>query len=232
MTYIASRTSERLFPGLVLTHFSISRDGKRVVFATEQGVPGSGIWVGWVDGTQAPRQLTSGGEYRAFFGKTGEIVYQGNRVTPKVMKMREDGSGQGVASDVDIILLQNVSPDGKWAVVGTTPSGGHGERNALVVAVPLEGGEPVTVCDTCSFGFGVTRFSVPLLSWSPDGRAMYVTLRAFPFGSAKTAVILVKAGAALLSFTKGFAAEADFTKMPGAQLLNEMCRPECHLRIL
>jgi len=221
VTDLASGASDRLFPGLVLTHFSISRDGTRVVFATEPGVPRSGIWVGWVDGTQAPRQLTSGGEYRAFFGKPGEIVYQGNQPTPKVMKIRDDGSGQSVASDVNIIQLQNVSPDGKWALVGTTPAGGHGERNALVVAVPLDGGEPITVCDTCSFGFGVTRFSVPLVSWSPDGKAMYVMLRAFPFGSAKTAVIPVKAGAAPLSFTRGFASEADFARVPGARLINE-----------
>jgi Tol biopolymer transport system component len=221
VTDIVSGASERLFPGLVLTHYSISRDGTRVVFATEQGVAGSGIWVGWVDGTQAPRQLTSGGEYRALFGKPGEIVYQGNQATRKLMKIHEDGSGQSVASDVDIIQLQNVSPDGKWAVVETTPAGGHGERNALVVAVPLDGGEPVTVCDTCSFGFGVTRFSVPLVSWSPDGKAMYVTLRPFPFGSAKTAVIPVKVGAAPLSFTRRFVAEADFAKVPGARLINE-----------
>jgi tricorn protease-like protein len=218
---VASGTAERLLPGMVLTHYAISRDGKKVVFATEQGQARSGIWVGWVDGTQPPRQLTSGGEYRAFFGKPGQIVYQGNQGTPRIMEINEDGSGQTMASDVDIIQLQNVSPDGRWALVGTTPAGGHGERNALVMAVPLQGGAPITVCDTCSFGFGVTRFSAPLLSWSPDGKWVYVTLRAFPFGSLKTAVIPTKAGEAPPSFTKDFNVESDFARIPGAQLINE-----------
>ncbi len=218
---VVGGSSERLLPGMVLTHYAISRDGKKVVFATEQGQVRSGIWVGWVDGTQPPRQLTSGGEYRAFFGKPGQIVYQGNQATPKIMEINEDGSGQAVASDVDIIQLQNVSPDGRWALVGTTPAGGHGERNAMVMAVPLQGGAPITVCDMCSFGFGVTRFSAPLLSWSPDGKLVYVTLRAFPFGSSKTAVLPVKAGEAPPSFTKDFNMESDFARIPGAQLINE-----------
>jgi len=34
-------------------------------------------------------------------------------------------------------------------------------------------------------------------------------------------VIPVKAGAAPLSFTRGFASEADFARVPGARLINE-----------
>jgi hypothetical protein len=70
---IVTGVAEPLFPGLVLTHFALSQDGKKVVFATEQGQTRSGIWIGWLDGTQAPQQLTFGGEYRAFFGKPGQI---------------------------------------------------------------------------------------------------------------------------------------------------------------
>jgi hypothetical protein len=94
----------------VLTHFSTSQDGKKVVFATEQGQARSGIWVGWLDRTQAPRQLTFGGEYRAFFGKPGQILYQGTQASPKLMSINEDGSGQVAVSDLHIMLLQSVSP--------------------------------------------------------------------------------------------------------------------------
>jgi hypothetical protein len=65
----------------------------------------------------------------------------------------------------------------------------------MAIAVPLEGGAPITVCDNCSFGFGAARSSVPMLSWSLDGKWVYVSLRHFPFGSSKTAVIPVKSGA-------------------------------------
>jgi hypothetical protein len=205
----------------VLTHFSISLDGKKIVFATEQGQARSGIWVGWLDRTQPPRQLTSGGEYRAFFGRPGQILYQNTQTLPKIMKINEDGSGEAAASDLGIMQLQSISPDGRWAVVGVTPPGGHGDRNAIVEVVPLEGGAPIMLCDTCSFGFGATRSSVPLLSWSLDGEWVYVSLRPFPFGSSKTAVIPIKSGAAPPAFTKGFRSEADFARIPGARLINQ-----------
>jgi Tol biopolymer transport system component len=217
----ATGAAERLFAGLVLTHFSISRDGKKVVFATEQGQARSGIWVGWLDGTQAPRQLTFGGEYRAFFGRPGQLLYQGTQTSPKLMSINEDGTGQVAVSDLQIMQLQSVSPDGRWALVGVTPPGSHGDRNAMAVAVPLEGGAPITVCDNCSFGFGATRSSVPLLSWSPDGKWVYVSLRHFPFGSSKTAVIPVRSGDAPPTFTKGFGGEADFARIAGARLINQ-----------
>jgi eukaryotic-like serine/threonine-protein kinase len=218
---VATGTAEPLFPGLVLTHFSISQDGKKVVFATEQGQARSAIWVGWLDRTQAPRQLTFGGEYRAFFGRPGQILYQGMQTSRRIMSINEDGSGQAAVSDLPIMQLQNVSPDGRWALVGVTPPGGHGERNVMAMAVPLEGGAPITVCDKCSFGFGDARSSASLLSWSLDGKWVYVPLRQFPVGSSKTAVIPVKSGAAPPTFTEGFGSEADFARIPGAHLVNQ-----------
>lgn len=220
---IATGAAERLFPGLVLTHFSISQDGGKVVFATEQGQARSGIWFGRLDRTQAPRQLTFGGEYRAFFGRPGQILYQGTQTSSKIkiMRINEDGSGQVAVADLDIMLLQSVSPDGRWALVGVTPQGGHGDRNAMALAVPLEGGAPITVCDSCVFGFGSARTSAPLLSWSLDGKWVYVSLRHFPFGSSKTAAIPIESGAAPPAFTKGFGSEADFARIPGARLISQ-----------
>jgi hypothetical protein len=137
------------------------------------------------------------------------------------MSINEDSSGLVAVSDLDIMQLQSVSPDGRWALAGVTPPGGHGDRNVVVVAVPLEGGAPITVCDSCSFGFGITRSSAPLLSWSLDGKWVYVSLRYFPFGSSKTAAIPIKSGAAPPTFTKSFDSEADFARIPGALLINQ-----------
>ena len=134
---VATGAAERLFPGLVLTHFSISQDGKKVVFATEQGQARSGIWIGWLDRTQAPRQLTFAGENRVFFGRPGQILYQGAQIPPKIMRVGEDGSGPDVVSDLPIMQLQSVSPDARWALVGTTPPNSHGDRNSVIMAVPL-----------------------------------------------------------------------------------------------
>jgi hypothetical protein len=218
---VATGAAERLFRGLVLTHFSISQDGKKVVFATEQGQARPGIWIGWLDRTQAPRQLTFGGENRVFFGRPGQILYQSAQIPPKIMSISEDGSRPDVVSDLPIMQLQSVSPDGRWAIVGATPPNGHGDRNSVIMAVPLEGGAPIAVCDNCSVGFGTARSSAPLLSWSLDGKWVYVSLRQFPFGSLKTAAIPIKSGAAPPAFTSGFGSEADFARIPGSRLINQ-----------
>ena len=125
------------------------------------------------------------------------------------MSINEDGSGQVAVS------VTGAGPS--WA----TPPGSHGDKNAMAIAVPLEGGAPITVCDNCGFGFGISRSSVPMLSWSLDGKWVYVSRRHFPFGSSKTAVIPVKSGAAPPTFTEGFGSEADFARIPGARLINQ-----------
>jgi serine/threonine protein kinase len=218
---IATGAAERLFPGLVLTHFALSHDGQKVVFATDAAQARSGIWIAWLDRAQAPRQLTFGGESRAFFGKPGQILYESVQTPQKIMGVNEDGSGQVVISDLDIMQLQNVSPDARWAIVGVTPAAGHGEKEIVYLAVPLEGGAPITVCDKCSFGYGSARSSVPLLSWSLDGRWVYVSLRPFPFGSSKTVAIPIKAGAPPPTFANGFSNESDFARIPGARMIDQ-----------
>jgi Tol biopolymer transport system component len=75
---VASGASQSIFSGLLLTHFSISADGKKAVFATEQGRAGSGIWVGWLDGTQAPRQLTFWRRIPGVLWKAGSNPLPGN----------------------------------------------------------------------------------------------------------------------------------------------------------
>ncbi|MFL6300603.1 MAG: protein kinase domain-containing protein [Terriglobales bacterium] len=221
MTDLATGTEQQLFPGLVLTHFSISQDGEKVVFATEQGQERSGIWIGWLDGAQPPRQLTFGGEFRAFFGKRGEIIYQGNQRPLKIMRMREDGSGQQPASEMNIMALNSVSPDGRWALIGATPESRRpGERNTENIAVPLDGGKPLQICGTCTIGFGTVRMFAPLISWSADGKWVYVPLRYFSFGSTKTAAIPMKAGAPPPAFADSKTAnETYLTRIYGARII-------------
>jgi hypothetical protein len=219
MTDLGTGAERRLFPGLLLEHFSISPDGKKVVFSTERGQEHPGIWIGWLDGVQPPRQLTFGGEYFAFFGKPGEIIYTGNDSTRRTMRMKEDGSDQQPVSDLKVMQVQTVSRDGRWALVGTTPEGTHGERNTEDIAAPLEGGAPIHICATCSVGFGSMQILSPLLSWSIDGKWLYVPLRYFAFGSTKTAAIPTRPGAPPPTCPQKIVSEAEFARRYGARIL-------------
>jgi len=217
---VESGAAQRLFPGLTLTQFSLSQDGKRILFSTEQGQARSGIWIADLDRSQPPRQLTSNGEFRAFFGRPGEVIYMTAEKPAHLMRMNEDGSGQRPASDLAIMQLQSVSPSGRWAVAGVTPPGSHGERNTIAVAVPLDGGQPVTLCDSCSFGF-LTRITAAFIGWSPDEKSIYVPLRYFGLGSKKTLVIPVKPGSVPPAFSSGAMSEEALKLIPGSYLLNQ-----------
>src|SRR5882724_4267415 len=217
---VESGAAQRLFPGLNLTQFSLSQDGTRILFTTELGQTRSGIWIADLDRSQPPRQLTSSGEYCAFFGRPGEIIYAGADKPPHLMRMNEDGSEQRRVSDLAIMQLQSVSPSGKWAVVGATPPASHGERNTIAVAIPLDGGEPVTLCDSCSFGF-LTRITAAFIGWSPDEKNIFVPLRYFGVGSGKTLVIPVKPGAVPPVFSSGLITEESLKRIPGSYLMDQ-----------
>jgi len=86
--------------------------------------------------------------------------------------------------------------------------------------VPLEGGKPLKVCESCSIGFGSVRTLAPLISWSVDGKWVYVPLRYFPFGSSKTAAIPIKAGALPVFTNNTIASEAEFVRTYGAHIID------------
>src|SRR5438477_4162159 len=109
---------ERALPGRVMANYSISADGRRVVFTSAGSASDDGIWVANLDRRTPPRQLTRGGEFRAFFGGPGEIVYIGPQAERRYLfRMRDDGSGVEKIRPEPVNDLITVSPDGQWAVV-------------------------------------------------------------------------------------------------------------------
>src|SRR5262249_47050257 len=65
----------RALPGHVIANYSISSDGRRVVFTSAGSATDDGVWIADLDRRTTPRQLIRGGDVRAFFGGPGEIVY-------------------------------------------------------------------------------------------------------------------------------------------------------------
>jgi Tol biopolymer transport system component len=216
---VETGSTQPLFPGLLVTHFALSTDGKKIVFATAQSKEPSGIWIAGLDGTQPPHQLTFGGEYRAFFGRTGEILYQSKEDPPHLMRMDEHGKEQRRVIDMNIMGLDSVAPDTSWAVVATTPTGSHGDKNNVAYAVPLNGGEPFAVCERCSYGFGSARIGAPLVLWSMDGKWLYVGTRYFGEGRTGKTVAIPLQGGALPSALRSIRDKSSLLKAPGVRLI-------------
>jgi Tol biopolymer transport system component len=210
----ATGEKARALPDQLMTNYSISADGRRVVYASEGNGSADGIWIADLDRRSQPRQLIhSGADSRAFFGAPGEIVYmEGNG--RRLYRMKEDGSDVEELSSNPIIGLTVVSPDGRWAVV-LAPETGGGTRTEFV---SLRGEASVRVC--CSVGFA-NRYQ-PLYNWSMDGTSLFVALQRFGSNTAKTVVLPYRSGVPFhVQWPRGFASEDDVMANPGAKVIDE-----------
>src|SRR5205807_2569954 len=112
-------------------------------------------------------KLTSDGsadEGRPFFGASGQIYFMRRSQNGKTLhRMEADGSArQRVAADMDVHLV-NISPDERWAVLWSGPGG--------VQFLPLAGGPLRTLCQC---GAGPIFHDSPRISWSRDGRLLFI----------------------------------------------------------
>jgi hypothetical protein len=205
-----------------MANYSISADGRRVVFTSAGSASDDGIWVADLDRRTPPRQLTRGGEFRAFFGGPGEIVYISPQAELRhLYRMREDGSGMEQIRPEPVNNLITVSPDGHWAVVFLPEvTTGGGLRLQLM---SLRGEAPMTACENCvAFGFGPNRIQGSPITWSMDGKSVFVSLQYFGLGTAKTVVLPYRSGVPLAAlWPKGLRYEQDVAANPGATVINE-----------
>ncbi len=91
----------------------------------------------------------------------------------------------------------------------------------MTLAVPLAGGPPVTVCDNCTSGFGMVRYTSPFITWTGDERTVFVPVRYFGLGSGKTLVIPTSPGSPPPAFVHGASTEQELERIPGAHLIND-----------
>jgi hypothetical protein len=213
--------SERLLPGLILSHYSLSHDGTKLLCVPEVGGGKSGIWLADVAGVAPPRQITSSQAHRAFFGAPGEVVFEGGVATHRLMRISEDGKDERAAHPQPIMQLTSVSPDGEWAMVGVAKTAMHGDGAILMQTFPLKGGEPVTVCDQCILGFGSARIFSSFATWSHDGKWIYIPLRYLLPDATKTLVLPSRAGSVPAAAVRGLRSEEEFARLPGARLINQ-----------
>jgi hypothetical protein len=163
--------NERLLPDFLMEHYSVAPDGNRIVFAAIDDAGHSPVWLATLDGRSAPRHLSSIDAFRTFFDATGEVFFWGaeDEVKKFIYRVRADGSQLQKAVPNPVNYFYDVSPDGKSLAAW---SGGP------VLVYPTSGGSPVTVGTVCSAAGGENRGTMPpCVSWSPDGRYLYLNLR-------------------------------------------------------
>jgi len=211
---LESGERQRLLPDFLIQHYAISADGQRVVFVVSDDAGRSPVWMAELNGRSAPRQITINDGMKAYFVAGGYVVFMGEEKGTKfVYRVKEDGNELQKLTRIDSHApLFNPSPDGKWvAIPGSTD---HVAWPAMVY--PVDGGKPTPLCVPCISGNDVERAGPPGVSWSPDGKFLYLK-----FQESIYAIPLAPGRMLPPILPSGFRSKEDVADLPGARLIPE-----------
>ncbi len=199
---LATGKSDTLLSGQSVTSYAISRDETEVAFTTADADGHSKIWLAPLDHRTPPRLIVENGD-QVSFGAPGELIFrrfqslaEGNALA----RIKTDGTGFTRIPTVAFLDKGEVSPDGKWVITYAQLNNEY-----LTMAVPIDGGEPSTVCrftdDACKAG------------WSSDGKVFYLA------GTVRTFAIPLTAGKALPGFSVGGISDPKLAALAGARAI-------------
>jgi Tol biopolymer transport system component len=207
---LESGQSRRLLPDFQIRHYTISADGQRVVFVAVDDAGRTPVWLAPLDGRSAPRRLTTKDGFVAFFGASGEVVFDAEENGATFShRIKDDGSEFQKLLPTPNLAVFAVSPDGRW-VSAETPT-----QFGATMVYPVGGGPPTLICGGCNPPQG-TDMVPARLSWTPDGKFLYLIL-----GGATFAIPL-QAGQMLPPIPAGgFQSKEAVAALPGARLISQ-----------
>jgi hypothetical protein len=204
---------QRLLPDFPMQQYSISPDGRRLVFVSADASGHSPVWLWDLDGRSAPRQATTLDAFAAYLSTDGYVTFAVDGTEGKFIgRAKEDGSEHRKIVPVNSSSsLVGTSPDGRW-IVGPGPTR---ETSQETMLYPSGGGPPMLVC-ACTSGNGVERIEPPAVSWSPDGKFLYLKFTRSIYA------IPVAPGQSIPPIpASGFRSKEDVAAVPGARLIPE-----------
>ena len=190
---------ESVLPGYAMATYSISRDGKQVAFASNDGEGHGNVWVAPLNRQSSPKRISSTDiEDSPRFLPDGDLVFRAvENGSSFIYRMKPDGNDRHKLISETIIELLSVSADGRW-VIARAPNA-SGETHTATKAFNIDGKEvPRTIC-----------LSYCGLQWDEDGKFVYMNFLA---ASDKTYVLPVAPGSAFPNLpVRGFTNSEDFT---------------------
>jgi DNA-binding winged helix-turn-helix (wHTH) protein/Tol biopolymer transport system component len=206
-----SGKSEAVFPGISMLAYDVSPDEKQVVYATAGRDGKPQLWLAPIDRSSAPKQIGQSGETKPYFGPRGKILFQmaeGN--TNYLEEMNEDGSGRAKVVPYPINEILGISPGRKW-LMGIVPYPDGKSVLPLDMAIPLDGGPPLRICE-----------SYCLPTWSSSGQFLFISVEAPTQTSpGRSLAIPVGPGETLPALPPGgIKAGAEPEEVPGSQSVN------------
>ena len=157
----------RLLPDFLMEHYSVSPDGKQVIFITADGTGRAPMWIATLDGSSPPRRLVEQNCVRGLFAPDGDIFFVGGQAEDRFLqRIKSNGTGLQQVVPEKVVFLYDISPDGKWLSVWV---------GSDLKVYSAEGSSRTLICTDCGQAGGEERgVTPPLLSWSRDGRFLYL----------------------------------------------------------
>jgi eukaryotic-like serine/threonine-protein kinase len=207
---IASQRRRRLFPQFDVLYYSVSNDGRTVVFTGTDDHGQNGVWVGAVDEASTPRAVTRANALLVLFGAANEVVFSD---ADFIYRIGDTGGDPRKVSLIPRLHAFSVSPDGRWLSAAEGPS--PETRNALML-YPMAGGEPRLICRCYPPPNIADGPEPPPISWSPDGKFMYVKFEDSTFA------IPLRPRQLLPDIpATGWPSKTSIAAMPGARLVSQ-----------
>jgi eukaryotic-like serine/threonine-protein kinase len=207
---------ERLFGDfLASADYSLSLDGKLILFETRDDKGVSHLWVAPLDRHAPPHEVLSAGKVsQTAFGPQGSIFFKAEEGNAYYMyRMSRDGTGRQKVLQSPIIDFYGISPDGRWVMVRQAVA--HEADTRAVMAYPIAGGSPVRIVPGfCAAG------------WSDDGRWLYVEWYTEGFVKGKTVALPIPPGRDLPNLpAAGLTSFEEASRMPGARPYDRLISP-------
>jgi eukaryotic-like serine/threonine-protein kinase len=216
---LSSGHKEQLIPGIPIARYTVSPDGKDVVFTRADSGGHSSIWIWPLDRHSSPRQLVGAMADTPFFSGSGEIFFVREEGGANyVFRMKEDGTELRKAIPDRIAHLISLSPDGRWIVAAIET--GDPRNPQTVVGYQVRGGPSRVLCRMCAIGD--LEINPPIISWSSDQKSMYVSLT--HTGSHDKPITIViplnPSDAFPRSWSDEFVNNPELSRMPGVRVLD------------
>ena len=176
--------------------YSVSRDGKEVVFSMKDQDGHTNLWIAPTSRRSSPVRIFSAAvEDLPFFLPDGDLIFRAIEGGSNYLyRMKPDGTGRRKITSERILDISAVSPDGRWVAAGSPNS--DEEHPAGMKAFPVDGGISVPLCiDYCH------------VTWDAAGRYVYFFF--MPNGSGSYALPVIQ-GVGLPKLPAGGARSQDF----------------------
>jgi DNA-binding winged helix-turn-helix (wHTH) protein/Tol biopolymer transport system component len=208
-TSVDSGKSEAVFPGISMTAYDVSPDGKQVVYATAVSSGTRQVWLALVDRSSSPVKVGTTSGMWLHFGAPGQILFEQTEGNSNYLEqMNLDGSNRSKVLPYPVIDPQSVSPARRW-VISAVPNAPDSNGPA-VVAIPMDGGPPRRLC-----------VSICNATWSTNGKLLFVQLeRPSRTSPGRILAIPVDSGESLPVLPPaGIPPQADPSVVKGSQLI-------------